>query len=58
MHKEQALKYIWTKTHKDYKGIHDGQKTIMVYRNGSCLVSLDQLSDDEILSRCKDYQGV
>lgn len=47
--RKKALAAIWKKTHRDYKGrLEDGTKTIMVYRNGTCLVALDDLTDDEI----------
>jgi hypothetical protein len=49
--RKKALKAIWVKTHKDFKGIIDGVKTIMVFRNGSVLVTLDDLTDAEIMDR-------
>lgn len=49
MTREQKLKLVWKHTHKDFKGkLVDGTKTVMVYRNGTCLVALNNLTDDEI----------
>lgn len=52
--REQKLKLIYRHTHKDYKGTTHGVKTILVFRNGTCLVRLDDLTDDEI-GRKIDY---
>lgn len=46
--REQKLKLVWKNTHKDYRGKIDGRKSIMVYRNGTTLVFLDDLTDAEI----------
>lgn len=46
--REQKLKLVWKNTHKDYRGKIDGRKTVMVYRNGTTLVFLDDLTDAEI----------
>lgn len=52
----KALKKVWSKTHNDFRGIIDGVKTVMVFRNGSMIVSLDSLTDQEILDRLpKDF---
>ena len=49
MTRDQQLATIYRHTHKDYKGNLNGQKTIMVLRNGgSCLVALNDLTDAEI----------
>jgi hypothetical protein len=42
------LELIWKRCHNDYKGKLDGVRTIMTYRNGTCLVALDDLTDAEI----------
>lgn len=56
MTRDKALKRIWRETHSDYKGtMPDGVKTIMVYRNGTCLVALDDLTDAEITARVHEY---
>ena len=55
MTRKQALAQIWRETHKDFKGTFDGQKAIMVFRNGSRLVALESLSEAEIASRVKGY---
>jgi hypothetical protein len=49
--REQKLKAVWKGTHRDYKGTMNGTRTIMVYRNGTCLVALDDLTDEEIEAR-------
>lgn len=47
--KEQKLALIWRHTHKDYKGNTPGLgKTVLVFRQGTCLAPLDQLTDDEV----------
>jgi hypothetical protein len=49
MNKTQQLKEIWKQTHKDYKGLIDGARMIMILRNGATrLVKLDELTDEEI----------
>lgn len=46
---EAKLKAIWRKTHRDYKGKVGDVKTIMILRSGgSCLVALDDLTDEEV----------
>lgn len=49
--RKEALKLIWRHTHKDYRGALDGAKTILVFRNGTCLVALDDLTDAEIAEK-------
>jgi hypothetical protein len=51
MNREQKLNLIYSKTHSDFKGTIDGRKTMLVYRNGTCLVYLDDLTDAEIADR-------
>lgn len=51
MTREQKLKAVYKATHKDYKGTMNGIKTIMVYRQGTCLVALENLTDNEINER-------
>lgn len=49
MTRAQKLTAIYRATHRDYKGkLPDGTRTIMIYRNGTCLVALDDLTDAEI----------
>jgi len=45
-----ALDVIWRHTHKDFRGVIDGAKTIMVNRGGlgTCTVQLDALSYYEV----------
>jgi hypothetical protein len=45
------LELIWKRCHNDYKGKIDGVRTIMTYRNGTCLVGLDDLTDAEIADK-------
>jgi len=52
MTREQKLKMVWKNTHKDFRGkLPDGTKTVMIYRNGTCLVALENLTDAEINDR-------
>lgn len=51
MTREQKLKLVWKHTHRDYKGMLEGQRSIMVYRQGTCLVLLKDLTDAEIDER-------
>lgn len=46
--REQKLKMVWKNTHSDFRGKIDGRKTVLVYRNGTTLVFLDNLTDEEI----------
>ena len=48
MTREQKLKLVWKNTHNDFRGKIDGVKTILVYRNGTTLVALNDLTDKEI----------
>lgn len=48
MTRAEKLKLIYRHTHKDFKGTLTGDKSILVYRNGTCLVALDDLTDEEI----------
>lgn len=49
--REQKLKLVWKNTHNDFRGKIDGRKTVLVYRNGTTLVFLDSLTDEEINDR-------
>jgi hypothetical protein len=46
--RDEKLALIWKHCPRDYKGITNGVRTIMTYRNGTCLVALDDLTDAEI----------
>jgi hypothetical protein len=46
--REKLLKKLYSKTHKDFKGVIDGVKYVLVYRQGTCSVPLDSLTDKEI----------
>jgi hypothetical protein len=50
--RDQKLTLIYRHTHKDFKGTHpELGKTIMVLRGASTLVSLQDLTDDEIADK-------
>ena len=51
MTRKQKLAAVWRATHRDYKGKIDGVRSIMIYRNGTTLVALDDLTDAEIETR-------
>ncbi|UDF29358.1 UNVERIFIED_ORG: hypothetical protein LHK14_17870 [Roseateles sp. XES5] len=51
MTREQQLDAVYRHTHSDFKGHIDGRRTIMVYRNGTCLVFLEDLTEAEIAER-------
>lgn len=47
--RDKALRLIYRWTHRDSKGrLPDGTMTVLTYRNGTCLVALRDLTDDEI----------
>lgn len=46
--RDKKLDAVWKHTHRDYKGKLNGERSIMVYRNGTCLVLLKDLTDAEI----------
>ena len=43
-----GLKAVWRRTHADFKGMVDGKRTVMVFRNGTTIVPLDDLRPHEI----------
>lgn len=49
--KKWKLEAIWKHTHRDYKGEHDGVRSILVCRNGTISVPLESLTDKEIEQR-------
>lgn len=50
--KSFMLREIWMQTHNDYKGHLDGERTVMMLRNGeTTIVMLKDLTDDEIRSQ-------
>ena len=49
--RDQKLALIYKHTHKDFKSHIDGHRTILVFRAGTCLVHLDQLTDAEIADK-------
>jgi len=51
MTRDEKLKIVWKHTHSDYKGMLNGERSIMVYREGTCLVLLKDLTDKEIEDR-------
>lgn len=46
--REQKLDLIYKNTHSDFKGIIGGARTMLMFRGGSCIVSLNDLTDEEI----------
>ncbi|CAM5767138.1 hypothetical protein [Bosea minatitlanensis] len=51
MDRKKQLDAVWAATHRDYKGRIEGRRTIMVNRRGTCLVYLEDLTDQEIAER-------
>lgn len=51
MSREKKLNLIYKHTHKDFKSNTNGTRTILVFRAGTCLVQLDQLTDAEIADK-------
>jgi hypothetical protein len=49
--RDKKLAIVWKHTHRDYKGKLNGERSIMVYREGTCLVLLKDLTDAEIEAR-------
>ena len=56
MTRAQALAAVWRNTPADYKGVIDGHRTIMVYRQGTVLIWLKDLTDREIHDRLKPHE--
>lgn len=51
-HRKSLLEMIYRNTHSDYKGVlPDGTRVILVCRGATCLVTLEELTDDEIAQR-------
>lgn len=46
--REQKLETIWKRCHADFKGVTDGVRMILTYRDGTVSVPLDSLTDEEI----------
>jgi hypothetical protein len=46
--RKQALVLIWRHKHRDFKSVIEGKKFVMVCRGGTCLVELEDLTDEEI----------
>lgn len=49
--KQQKLALIYKHTHRDFKGEIEGEPTILVFRNGTCLIRLADMTDAEIEDR-------
>lgn len=43
-----ALKAVWRRTHRDFKGTVDGKRSIVVFRDGTTIVWLDDLTPAEV----------
>ncbi len=48
MSRDERLKAVWRFKHPDYRGIFEGSRQVLIYRNGTVSVPLESLSDDEI----------
>lgn len=48
---DPRLAKIWRNTHRNSKGIIDGVRCILTYREGTCLVPLDALTEGEIADK-------
>lgn len=48
--RDKKLALVWKHMHRDYKGRVNGERHVMVYRNGTMLVPLSDLTDAEIES--------
>lgn len=44
----EGEKAIWRRTHADFKGTLEGKRSILIYRDGTTIVPLDDLRADEI----------
>jgi hypothetical protein len=52
-------KGVYRKTHKDFKGRLDGKPSILVCRaEGTTIVTMEQLTEEELLSRAKSFKLV
>lgn len=50
--RKKLVSLAWTATHRDFRGVTNGEKTILTLtKNGTCLVSVSSLSDEELLSK-------
>lgn len=55
--RKRQIDAIWRKTPADYKGHWNGERSIMVYRQGTCLILLKDLTEEEIADRLpKDFR--
>ncbi len=57
MTRDKKLDLVWKRTHSDFKGTYNGVRTIMVYRNGTTIVPLTELTDKEIADRLPKQGG-
>jgi len=46
--RSEGEKAIWRRTHADFKGTLEGKRSILIYRDGTTIVPLDDLRADEI----------
>jgi hypothetical protein len=46
--RDKKLAAVWKRKHRDYKGIINGERYVMVYRQGTMSVPLTDLTDAEI----------
>jgi hypothetical protein len=53
MTKAKQLALIWKHTHRDFRGKFNGERTILVFREGTCSVPLSTLTDAEIADKLR-----
>jgi hypothetical protein len=54
MSKQQDLEKIYKHTHKDFKGVINGKKSILMNVNGAAsIVFLSELTDEQIAEKLK-----
>jgi hypothetical protein len=46
--RDKKLALVWKHKHRDYKGRINGERYVMIYRNGTMSVPLTDLTDAEI----------
>lgn len=55
---DPRLKAIWSATHRDFRGLVNGEKTILIWRNGTNLVPLRLLTESEIADKYKSAESI
>jgi hypothetical protein len=54
--RKEMIAWIWSKTHKDYKGGKGAERSILMLipGQGTCLVYLEKMTTAELEARAKD----